>query len=399
MRIVLSERVVFYLLPAVVRSMTIAFFVLMPVFYAGGLIEAQEMGMIGALAIGMVITGAFLVARWLHRWSTRKLLLVGGALAVLASLLLFLGVLSKYLALIVSAYVFLGLMAGISMSGSNAVAANFTTRGNRFGRLARQSMTVDIVRITFPLAVAGLVVLWGPVGGAGLTIFSALCLCLLAFGMPPLRQLPTTPLEKGLKWSTLRNRPFRFTLSIEFLDSLASSELFVFLPLVLLTKGYDVGSSLLLQSFLFLGYLTGRWFVSWLAKRYSGFRAVGLAETGMLVSIILLLNMSQLWLLYLLSFMLGVFARGTSPAIKALAFDSVDDRQTKQASAIFVVAGDSGSALAQLSFGFLVAWFGANGPFIMAAAIAGIIALMCLVWQPFMSRSKIVPQVNESNLG
>jgi MFS family permease len=93
--------------------------------------------------------------------------------------------------------------------------------------------------------------------------------------------------------------------------------------------------------------------------------------------------------------MLGIFARGTSPAIKALAFDSIDDHQAKQASAIYVVAGDSGSALAQLTFGFLVAWLGANAPFIMSAIVAGLIAAMCLVRYPGRShRSKVAPAVD-----
>jgi MFS family permease len=352
----------------------------MPVFYAEKLIEAQEMGMIGALAIAMVIIGALVVARWLHHLSTRHLLMLGGGLAVLAAGLLLLGVIGDNLPLIVGAYVFLGLMSGLSMSGANAVSADVTSRGNRFGQLAKQSMVVDIIRITFPLAVTGLVILWGPVGGAALAVFSALLLCLVASGLPRVAKAPVAALEGGLKWGLLRNRKFRRILLIESLDSLASSELFVFLPLVLLAKGYDIGSSLLLQSFLFLGYLSGRWFVGRLARRYSGFRAVGYAEVGMVVSIVLLLSVSQLWLLYLLSFALGIFARGTSPAIKALAFDSVDDHQAKQASAIYVVAGDTGSASAQLSFGFLVAWLGANAPFILAATVAGSVAVLCLIW-------------------
>lgn len=383
----ISAGVAFYALPAVVRSITLAFFVLMPVMYAEKLIKAQEMGMIGALTIALVIVGALTVARSLHTLTTRRLLMLGGALALVAATLLVAGTISKNLALIVSAYGCMGIMAGMSMSGANAVAANFTTRGDRFGRLAKQSMVVDVVRITAPLAVAGLVVLWGIEGGALLAAFSAILLCVLAWSLPPMPQTAAIKREKNGRWSLLKNKRFRFTLSLELLDSFASSELFVFLPLVLLAKGYDIGSSLLLQSFLFLGYLTGRWLVGWLAKRYSGFKAVGLAEIGMVVSIVLLLSIDPLWLVYFFSFMLGIFARGTSPAIKALAFDSVDDHHTKQASAVYVVAGDTGSSLGQLSFGFLVAWLGANAPFILAAIIAGLVAVLCLL-RPLLAKQR-----------
>src|SRR6185437_13373187 len=82
--------------------------------------------------------------------------------------------------------------------------------------------------------------------------------------------------------------------------------------------------------------------------------------------------------LYILTWLLGVFARGTSPVIKALAFDSLHESHMKQGSALHVVAGDSGSALGQLCFGLLLAWVGVNAPFITAALIAGAIAICCV---------------------
>lgn len=126
--------------------------------------------------------------------------------------------------------------------------------------------------------------------------------------------------------------------------------------------------------------MSGRWLVSALAGRFSGLKAVGLAESGMVISIILLLLVEPLWALYALSFTLGIFARGTSPAIKSLAYDALDDSQMKQGSALHVVAGDSGSALGQLTFGLLVAAYGAKMPFIVAASVASIAAILCLPW-------------------
>ena len=122
----------------------------------------------------------------------------------------------------------------------------------------------------------------------------------------------------------------------------------------------------------------GRWLVGMLAQRSSGLRAVGLAEAGLVVSILLLLFVEPLWALYALSFVLGVFARGTSPAIKSLAFDNLDDSQMKQGSALHVIVGDGGSAIGQLAFGLLVAGYGAEMPFVVAGSIAAIIAVLCL---------------------
>ena len=124
----------------------------------------------------------------------------------------------------------------------------------------------------------------------------------------------------------------------------------------------------------------GRWFVGRLANRFSGTSAVAIAEIGMAACIALLLIENNLALLYVFTISLGVFARGTSPVIKALAFDSLHDHHTKQGSALHVVAGDSGSALGQLCFGLLLAWAGIKTPFITALVLAILVAVLALAF-------------------
>jgi predicted MFS family arabinose efflux permease len=79
-------------------------------------------------------------------------------------------------------------------------------------------------------------------------------------------------------------------------------------------------------------------------------------------------------ILYLLCFMLGVFARGTAPVIKALIFDQLEPHQNRQGSALHILFGDAGSALGQLIFGLLLAWLGVTAPFLAAAVGAGLVA-------------------------
>jgi predicted MFS family arabinose efflux permease len=263
------------------------------------------------------------------------------------------------------------------MSGVNALVAHNTQKGNRFADIAKISMVVDIVRIAFP----GLVALALYLGG----IHAAIFLIAIASGVfigitSTLPSQTSVGAESAPALSTrLRhNRLFRSMLNLEFLDSFASSQLFVFLPILFLAKGYSLENSLLLQAAIFAGYMSGRWLIAQLAKQVSGLKAVAIAELGMIACISLLLVVHVLPLLYLLSLVLGIFARGTSPVIKALAFDSLHDQQIKQGSAMHVVAGDSGSALGQFSFGLLLAWLGASVPFLASAAVAGLIILLSL---------------------
>lgn len=214
-------------------------------------------------------------------------------------------------------------------------------------------MTTDIVRIGFPLLVSGAIVLGSTGAAVVLIMIAGILFFLLTSSLPRISQKISVPSISG--GSLRHNKDFFFMQAVEFLDSFSSSQLFVFLPLIFLSKGYSLQSSLLLQTFIFLGYISGRYFVSVLAKRFSGLQAIAYAEIGMVLSIILLLLTSNFLLLYVITYFLGIFARGTSPAIEALSMDTLTESQTKKGTALHIVFGDSGSALSQLIFGLLIA--------------------------------------------
>lgn len=365
-----------YLIPVLAKSFTVDFFVLLPVLYSHKIITSVEIGYFGALSIATLVAGALLVSRWYHRKKSRDILLVGSSLAVAATLLLWLGLALHQNWIILLSYVISGFLVGISISATNALVANYTDRGNRYAVLARSSMFGDLNRITFPLIVALALKLGGLTGAIVAMLFVA---ALFMWSSATLRDESQPAGEDALPPAKLRhNRLFQYFLSMEFLDSFASSQLFVFIPILFLAKGYSLQSSLVLQTAVFLGYLSGRWVFGRVARQSSGTAAVAWAEVGMVVAIGLLLVAHSLVILYVLTWLLGVFARGTSPVIKALAFDSLHEVHMKQGSAMHVVAGDSGSALGQLCFGLLLAWLGVRAPFIAAACLAGLIAICCL---------------------
>lgn len=370
-----------YILPLLAKSFTLDLFILLPVLYSRKVISSFEVGYFGAMSIGLLVVGALVISRWLHHKQSRDILILGSWLGILATFLLGIGLSTHSIWLILLAYMLCGLLVGFSMSAANALVASYTNRGNRYTFLARSSMLGDVNRITFPLIVA-FALKFGGLNGALLAILFVGSVFVWAAATLPAED--TSPKKSPIPATHLRyNRLFQYFLSMEFLDSFASSQLFVFIPILFLAKGYSIQSSLVLQTAVFLGYLSGRWIIGWVAKHASGTLAVAIAETGMVLSIALLLFAHSLVILYGLTWLLGVFARGTSPVIKALAFDSLQDDHIKQGSALHVVAGDSGSALGQLCFGLLLAWLGVRAPFIAAAAAAAIVVLICL---PYMRR-------------
>lgn len=362
---------------ALVKGLQVFYFVLLPVFYAGGLIDSKQLGYIGGLFIVTLIIGAVLVAKWLHNLQTKLLLQISYLIATFSTLILLFGSIQKNTDMLTLAYALTGLVTGLGISGVKAVAAHVTVRGNRYSSLAKLHMMTDIVRISFPLFVTFSITLGSSNAAIILILTTTVILFFLASGLSITSHINDKDLK--LKTDIRKNFDFLYMLVIEFLDSLSSSQLVVFLPLLFLAKGYSLQSSLILQSFIFAGYLSGRWFVSTLAKRYSGINAVAFAEIGMIIAIVLLLITNQIFILYVLSYALGVFARGTSPTIEALAFDTLKIDQVKKGTALHIVAGDSGSALGQFSFGMLIAWFGVNSPFIISASIATFIVVLCFL--------------------
>jgi FSR family fosmidomycin resistance protein-like MFS transporter len=385
-----SVRSLIYVLPLLAKSFTVDFFVLLPVLYAQKMIGSVQIGFLGSISIAFLVAGALVVSNWLHRWSSRSVLLLGSWLSLASVLLLAGGIISRQLWLLYIAYSLAGLLVGFSISATNALVAAYTDRGNRFATLARMSMLGDLNRIAFPLVVAAALAVSGLNGATCVMGAMAVFFILASVALPP-DTGGRAPAAGSLPAEQLRrNHLFQFFLSMEFFDSFASSQLFVFVPILFIAKGHSLKSSLVLQTAIFLGYLAGRWIMSRVASKLSGVTAVALAEGGMVVTIVLLLLAGNLVALYALTFLLGVFARGTSPVIKGLAFDSLHEEHMKRGSALHVVAGDSGSALGQLSFGILLATFGVKAPFLAAATVAAVIALSCIPWM----RSSGVPLQN-----
>lgn len=370
------------ILSSLLKGFSVYYFLLLPILYALHLIQAQELGYIGALLVVGILAGAFLVTYKLHTYKKESLLKISYLLLVCATLLLFQYQLIYILSL---AFLLIGLATGVGMSSLNALAAQFTFKGHRFKALSKIAMLTDLVRIIYPLIAGGIYALTGFIGLIYFALATVISYGVFMYCLINNHEIETKTLQdkKTLKLNSvksfIKNKPFFFVMIIEFLDSFASSQLFVFLPALLIFKNFTIENALVMQSIVFVGYLCGRWIISSLASRFSGLMAVGVAEVGMVVTIILLITIPPSLFIYVLCFLLGLFSRGTSPVIKALAFDRLEPEQMQRGSAIHVIGGDSGSALGQFVFGLLLAWFGVTAPFVGGAICAGIVAIACFV--------------------
>ena len=334
-------------LQALLKGFSVFYFLLLPILYADKVITAEQLGYIGALLIVGILVGALAVTYKLHVHHKTRLLQASLALLFGATLFLFW---AHNIFLLATAYILIGLATGLGMSTINALAAQFTTKGKRYKVLANMAMLMDVSRIIYPLVAGAIYIVAGFFGLIIFALVAVVCFGVFIFFFTSVHRInDDTTLNNMSNETTAQpirhNKPFSFVMALEFLDSFASSQLFVFLPALLIFKNFTIEHALVMQSVVFAGYLSGRWLVGFLARRLNGFVAVGIAESGMVVTIILLLIIPPSILLYGLCFVLGVFTRGTSPVIKAMAFDRLEPSQMRRGSAMHVISGESGCAI------------------------------------------------------
>jgi len=368
------------ILKAILKTFGVLYLLILPILLSEGKITSEQLGYFGTVIIaGTFLSG--LVLSYIPSKLSRGTNLLIALLLILISIIIF--ALSQDNLSIVISYLIIGIALGIGYITADEIAANVSEKGNRFGSFANMAMISDTFRIAYP-ALAGAIYLTFKVPGLIVLAFISFLIAFLIvlffsrkFGLRKKTEGALPAKENPLKLLK-GNKRFSFVLFIELFDSFASSQLFVFLPTLLVFKGFAIEYAVALQSVVFLGYFSGRLLVSILAKKFSGYTAITIAESGMIITLILLIVLPQSFILYLLCFLLGIFARGTSPVIKALVFDTLEPEQTRRGSALYMMMGDGGSGFGQLVFGLFLAWFGVVAPFIGSAFAAFIVVLACL---------------------
>lgn len=108
------------------------------------------------------------------------------------------------------------------------------------------------------------------------------------------------------------------TMSASILDALASSPVVVFLPFLLLAKGINTAEYGLIMGIYFGGSLAGKYLLGRSVDILGNAKVFLLAETLMAISLILLIFSSGLIAVLAISFLLGIFTKGTTPVIQTM---------------------------------------------------------------------------------
>ena len=156
-----------------------------------------------------------------------------------------------------------------------------------------------------------------------------------------------------------------------FFDSFASNTLFIFLPFLLLFRGSDPALLGSLTAFFFIGNFAGKLFLGRLVDKYKSTTVFIVSETLMALLIVFMASVTSLPLLIISSIILGVFTKGTVPAMKMMVSESAEHHGNfEKAFGANTMISRVGSTISPIILGFVSDHAGIVAAFYVLAAAA-----------------------------
>lgn len=178
-------------------------------------------------------------------------------------------------------------------------------------------------------------------------------------------------------------------------DAFASNQLFIFIPFIIVARGVDAARLSLFTGGYFIGNFVGKTILGRSVDKYGNKKVFIFSEISMAFVIILFIVSNNFLLLFIFSFLLGIFTKGTSPVVQTMFSDSTHEAHYEKVYAISEVFIGTASSLSPVIMGLFADRFGINSVFYISATFA----LTAIIPIIFLSRTKThqyLPQTAES---
>ena len=170
--------------------------------------------------------------------------------------------------------------------------------------------------------------------------------------------------------STMRKKQFILIVLAGMLDGFGGSSILIYLPFLLLSKQIPASLLALFMGGYFAGSLFGKKFLSKGTDTFGPSKIFILAELCMATLMILLTATHQSFFLFILSFILGIFTRGTIPVIATLLSTVSHTDHYEKTYAISELFFGISATLAPILLGRVADSSGINLSFYVAAVFA-----------------------------
>ncbi len=247
------------------------------------------------------------------------------ALLIYSSSYVLLGFSNNYTILIFT-FLLAGIGFGVFHSIGFAIISRISDINNR-GRLIGNFTAIgDLGRIgiatllTFFIALAG----WHITAVVfGLAAFSIAIILILIKNQNNIHQTSQNPNMNLKLLNILKNRRLLYAFSISFLDTFASSSLFIFLPFLLLLRGAQPSLLGAFTAIYFIGNLMGKTLLGRSADKIGNTKILIFSELVMVGSIIFMTYIPSLIVIIIASLILGIVSKGTAPVFLTMITEAV----------------------------------------------------------------------------
>jgi len=169
----------------------------------------------------------------------------------------------------------------------------------------------------------------------------------------------------------LKNRRFVLSSLTALFDSAASSSLFIFLPFLLIKKSVNPAILGSFTAAYFVGNFLGKSVIGRLTDKWGSVTVFIIAEICMAVFIVVLTQTSSLWLIIIISIILGTLTKGTIPARATMAIKSVEHHgRYEKAVALLGFIASIGTTSAPIIYGKVADLWGISFTFYLSAILA-----------------------------
>ena len=165
-----------------------------------------------------------------------------------------------------------------------------------------------------------------------------------------------------------------------FIDSLASSSLFVFIPFLFIYRGASTAILGALSGAFFIGNMLGKVLIGKITDRIGCKRVFIISEILMSILLIVISSIKSVVMISVIAVMLGAVTKGTVPVINTLVAKAVPDhRLNEKAFSIVSFVSGIASVISPLLLGFIAQRYSIVFVFYVSACFAVIAILPVLI--------------------
>lgn len=165
-------------------------------------------------------------------------------------------------------------------------------------------------------------------------------------------------------------KKIRLIMSAATLDSLASSGIFIFLPFMLLSKGFQQGQLALVTSVFFAGSLFGKTVLGRSLDKIGSTKVFTTSEFCMAIFLVLLILTNNLLIVTALCFAIGAFTRGTVPVAQSMISKLTSADLYHKLFAVGEICTYGASVIGISAMGLVAYYYGVNTVYYISAALA-----------------------------